>query len=75
MEGRPGEDPDAMDVMLICPLIWPMLLVAMLVFMEMLLRLMALPLYMLLLFCCVNCGDVCCCGNMLWRRVEMLKHI
>lgn len=65
MEGKPGEDPDAMDVTLICPLIWPMLLVAMLVAMETLFRPMLLPLYMLLLFCWVNCGDACCCENIL----------
>uniref|UniRef100_A0A3Q2QWU3 Uncharacterized protein n=1 Tax=Fundulus heteroclitus TaxID=8078 RepID=A0A3Q2QWU3_FUNHE len=61
MEGKPGEDPDGMDVTLIWPLIWPMLLVAMLVVMETLLRPMLFPLYMLLLFCWVNCGDACCC--------------
>uniref|UniRef100_A0A672J4Z3 Uncharacterized protein n=1 Tax=Salarias fasciatus TaxID=181472 RepID=A0A672J4Z3_SALFA len=65
MEGKPGDGPEAMDVTLICPAIWPMLLVAMLLAMETLLRFMALPLYMLLLFCWVNCGDACCCENML----------
>uniref|UniRef100_A0A8C6LMN4 Uncharacterized protein n=1 Tax=Nothobranchius furzeri TaxID=105023 RepID=A0A8C6LMN4_NOTFU len=52
MEGRPGEDPDAMDVTLICPVIWPMLLGAMLLPMETAFRLMVPPLYMLLLLCC-----------------------
>lgn len=73
MEGKLGDGPEAMDVTLICPAIWPMLLmllVAMLVAMETLLRFMPLPLYMLLLLCCVNCGDVCCCENMLWRDEE-----
>lgn len=65
MEGSPGEGPEAMDVTLICPAIWPMLLVAILVAMETLLRFMPLLLYMLLLFCWVNCGDACCCENML----------
>lgn len=54
MEGKPGEGPEAMDVTLICPAIWPMLLmllVAMLEAIETLLRLMPLPLYMLPLFC------------------------
>lgn len=64
MEGKPGEGPEAMDVTLICPAIWPMLLVAMLVAMETL-RFMPLPLYMLVLFCWVNCGDACCCENIL----------
>lgn len=59
-----------MDVTFICPAIWPMLLVAILVAMETLLRFMPLLLYMLLLFCWVNCGDVCCCENMLWRGEE-----
>lgn len=70
MVGKPGEGPEAMDVTLICPAIWPMLLmllVAMLVAIETLLRFMPLPLYMLLLFCWLNCGDACCCENMLWR--------
>lgn len=70
MVGKPGEGPEAMDVTLICPAIWPMLLmllVAMLVAIDTLLRLMPLPLYMLLLFCWLNCGDACCCENMLWR--------
>lgn len=70
MEGRPGEGPEAMDVTLICPAIWPMLLmllVAMLVAMETLLRFMPLPLYMLLLFCWVNWGDACCCENILGK--------
>lgn len=70
IEGKPGEGPEAMDVTLICPAIWPMLLmllVAMLVAMETLLRFMPLLLYRLLLFCWVNCGDACCCENMLWR--------
>ena len=73
MEGKLGDGPEAMDVTLICPAIWPMLLmllVAMLVAMETLLRFMPLPLYMLLLLCCVNCGDACCCENMLWREEE-----
>lgn len=70
MEGKPGEGPEAMDVTLSCPAIWPMLLVAMLVAMETLLRFMPLPLYMLLLFCWVNCGDACCCENILWRGEE-----
>lgn len=60
MVGKPGEGPEAMDVTLICPGIWPRLLVAMA-----LLRFMPLPLYMLLLFCWVNCGDACCCENIL----------
>lgn len=60
MEGKPGEGPEAMDVTLICPAIWPMLLVAMET-----LRFMPLPLYMLVLFCWVNCGDACCCENIL----------
>uniref|UniRef100_A0A3B5KHY5 Uncharacterized protein n=1 Tax=Takifugu rubripes TaxID=31033 RepID=A0A3B5KHY5_TAKRU len=64
MEGKPGEGPEAMDVTFICPAIWPMLLVAILVAMETLLRFMPLLLYMLL-FCWVNCGDVCCCENIL----------
>lgn len=70
MEGKPGEGP---DVTLICPAIWPMLLmllVAMLVAMETLLRFIPLPLYMLLLFCWVNCGDACCCENILGIREE-----
>lgn len=72
MEGKPGEGPEAMDVTLICPTIWPMLLmllVAMLLAMETLLRFMPLPLplYMLLLLCWVNCGDACCCENILGR--------
>lgn len=67
MEGRPGDGPEAMDVTLICPPICPMLLVAMLVAIETLLRFMPLPLYMLLLFCWVNCGDACCCENILER--------
>lgn len=66
MVGKPGEGPEAMDVTLICPGIWPRLLVAMLLAMA-LLRFMLLPLYMLLLFCWVNCGDACCCENILWR--------
>lgn len=70
MEGKPGEGPEAMDVTLICPAIWPMLLVAILVVMETLLRFMPLLLYMLLLFCWVNCGDACCCENTLWRDEE-----
>ena len=72
MEGKPGEGPEAMDVTLICPAIWPMLLVAMLEAIETL-RLMPLPLYMLPLFCWVNCGDACCCENMLWRGKEDQK--
>lgn len=67
MEGKPGEGPEAMDVTFICPAIWPMLLVAILVAMETLLRFMPLLLYKVLLFCWVNCGDVCCCENILWR--------
>lgn len=70
MEGKPGEGPEAMDVTFICPAIWPMLLVAILVAMETLLRFMPLLLYMLLLLCWVNCGDVCCCENILWRGEE-----
>lgn len=73
MEGKPGEGP---DVTLICPAIWPMLLmllVAMLVAMETLLRFIPLPLYMLLLFCWVNCGDACCCENILW--IKMRKEL
>lgn len=71
MEGKPGEGPEAMDVTLICPAIWPMLLVAILVAMETLLRFIPLLLYMLLLlFCWVNCGDACCCENILWRGEE-----
>lgn len=55
MEGMPGEGPEAMDVALIWPAIWPMLLVwPMLVAMETLLMLMALPLYMLPLLCWLN---------------------
>lgn len=75
MEGKPGEGPEAMDVTLICPAIWPMLLVAILVAMETLLRFMPLLLYMLLLFCWVNCGDACCCENILWRGEEHNRSI
>lgn len=65
MEGKPGEGPEAMDVTPIWPAIWPMLLVAMLEARDTLLRFMPLPLYMVLLFCWLNCGDACCCENML----------
>lgn len=75
MEGKPGEGPEAMDVTLICPAIWPMLLVPILVAMETLLRFMPLLLYMLLLFCWVNCGDACCCENILWRGEEQNRSI
>lgn len=64
-----------MDVTLICPAIWPMLLVPILVAMETLLRFMPLLLYMLLLFCWVNCGDACCCENILWRGEEQNRSI
>uniref|UniRef100_A0A8C3G0N9 Uncharacterized protein n=1 Tax=Cyclopterus lumpus TaxID=8103 RepID=A0A8C3G0N9_CYCLU len=79
MEGKPGEGPEAMDVTLICPAIWPMLLVAMLLAMETLLRFMPFPLYMLLLLCWANCGDACCCENILGRGKEKemgeLEHL
>uniref|UniRef100_A0A668U015 Uncharacterized protein n=1 Tax=Oreochromis aureus TaxID=47969 RepID=A0A668U015_OREAU len=73
MEGKPGEGPEAMDVTLICPVIWPMLLVAMLEASDALLRFMPLPLYMLPLFCWLNCGDACCCENILQRREKLCK--
>lgn len=73
MEGKPGEGPEAMDVTLICPAIWPMLLVAMLEASDALLRFMPLPLYMLLLFGWLNCGDACCCENILRRREKLCK--
>lgn len=73
MEGKPGEGPEAMDVTLICPAIWPMLLVAMLEASDALLRFMPLPLYMLLLFGWLNCGDACCCENILRRRETLCK--
>lgn len=65
MEGKLGEGPEAIDVTLICPAIWPMLLDAI----EALLRFMPLPLYMLAVFCCVNCGDACCCENILFPAI------
>lgn len=65
MAGMPGDGPEAMDVALICPAIWPMLVVARLGAIETLLRLMPLLLYMLPPLCWLNCGDACCCGNML----------
>lgn len=74
MEGKPGEGPEAMDVTLSCPAIWPMLLVAMLEASDALLRFMPLPLYMLLLFCWLNCGDACCCENILLTPILPCGH-
>lgn len=68
MEDNPDVGTEVAEVMLICPVIWfmlfiPLVLVAMDTLMFMLL------LYMLVLACCPKCGGDCC-ENMLQQGME-----